>query len=132
MLLPFIDFPSKVRGRNIVFKVDNLAVMYGWYKGYVKNDKTASEVLKAVHYLSGMLGATVNVDHVDHVDRVSNEMALLADELSRRPVSRSESARKALEAVKQEEVSGYLLEWLKNPIKGKSLCRALLKELDRS
>ena len=70
--------------------------------------------------------------NVDHVDRVSNEMALLADELSRRPVSRSESARKALEAVKQEEVSGYLLEWLKNPKKGESLCRALLKELDRS
>ena len=79
MLLPFVAFPDKVKGQNVVFKVDNLAVMYGWYKGYVKNDKLASEVLKAVYYLSGMLGTTVNMEHVDWV---SIEMAELAYELS--------------------------------------------------
>ena len=64
LLLPFVAFPDKVKGQNVVFKVDNLAVMYGWYKGYMKNDKLASEVLKAVYYLSGMLGTTVNMEHV--------------------------------------------------------------------
>ena len=48
----------------------------------VKNDKkTASEVLKRVHYISSLTGTTVNVEHVD---RVSDDMAELADELSRR------------------------------------------------
>ena len=29
--------------------IDNKAVLYGWYKELVKNDKSASEVLKAVY-----------------------------------------------------------------------------------
>ena len=129
LLLPFVAFPDKVKGRNIVFKVDNLAVIYGWYKGYVKNDKSASEVLKAVHYLSGMLGTTVNVEHVD---RESNEMAELADVLSRRLDSRSDVSREALKAAKRGCVSGYLPEWLKNPTEGRSLCKELLTELGKS
>ena len=84
MLLPFLAFPKKVRGRNIVFRIDNMAVLFGWYNGYVKNDKSASEILKSVYYLSGLSGTTVNVEHVD---RVSNDMAKLADELSRREQS---------------------------------------------
>ena len=43
----------------------------------MSNDESASEVLKCVHYLSGMLGITVNVEHEDCV---STEMAKLADE----------------------------------------------------
>ena len=81
MLLPFVAFPEKIKGKNIVFKIDNIAVLYGWYKGYVKNDKSASEILKCVHYLSGLMGTTVNVEHME---RVSDDMAELADELSRK------------------------------------------------
>ena len=42
------SFPDKIAGRNIIFMIDNKAVLYGWYKGLVKNDKSATEVLKAV------------------------------------------------------------------------------------
>ena len=35
-------------GRNVVIYVDNIAVVYGWAKGLVKKDRTASKVLKAV------------------------------------------------------------------------------------
>ena len=52
------------------------------------NNKSASEVLKSVHNLSGLMGTTVNVEHVD---RVSEEIADLADELSRKTVSSSKS-----------------------------------------
>ena len=38
--------------------IDNMAVVYGWPKGLVKNDKTAIEVLKAAHYLASFLGVT--------------------------------------------------------------------------
>ena len=42
-----IAFPEKVRGKQLVFKIDNIAVMWGWRNGYVKNDESASEILKA-------------------------------------------------------------------------------------
>ena len=40
MLLPFFAFPDKIRGRKIHFMVDNIAVMFGWSSGLVKEDKT--------------------------------------------------------------------------------------------
>ena len=119
MLLPFVSFPEKVKGKNVVFMIDNLAVLYGWYKGYVANDESASEVLKTIHYLSGVLGTTVNVEHVG---RVSDEMAVLADELSRKPGSSCPEARKALERASQSIVSGYLRTWLSDPAREKDLC----------
>ena len=59
VLLPLLVFHERVMGRNIVIMIDNMAVVYGWPKGLVKNDKTASEVLKAAHYLSCFLGVTI-------------------------------------------------------------------------
>ena len=112
MLLPFLAFPKKVRGRNIVFRIDNMAVLFGWYNGYVKNDKSASEILKSVYYLSGLSGTTVNVEHVD---RVSNDMAKRADELSRREQSVDENTRAALGSAERGFVGGSFLQWLDNP-----------------
>ena len=111
--LTFGAFPDKVKRKNVVFKIDNMAVLFGWYNGFVKNDKTASEVLKSVHYLSGLTGTTVNVEHVD---RMSSEMAALTDELSRRKFSKNEKAARALEESEKGMVNGYILEWLKNPV----------------
>ena len=71
LLIPLIVFPEYVAGKQLVFKVDNTAVMWGWNTGYVKNDKTASDVLKAVRYLGGFLGASI---FVEHVDRMSSNM----------------------------------------------------------
>ena len=81
LLLPLLAFPGKVCGRHIVIRVNNIAVVYGWAKGLVKNEKTASEVLKAVQYLAGFMGVTV---HVEHVPRMSDPLAKVADELSRK------------------------------------------------
>ena len=82
--------------------------------------------LKSVHYLSGILETTVNVEHVDPA---SNEVAELADELSRKTVSSNRSTMKALASVDQWVVKGYILKWLENPARGKSLCRELVKEI---
>ena len=71
LLSPLIVFSEYVAGKQLVFKVDNTAVMWGWNTGYVKNDKTASDVLKAVRYLGGFLGASI---FVEHVDRMSSNM----------------------------------------------------------
>ena len=52
VLIPLITFPDIVSNKQLVFKIDNAAVMWGWQTGYVRNDETASEVLKCVQYLS--------------------------------------------------------------------------------
>ena len=44
-----------------MFKIDNIAVMYGWGSGYVKNDSTASEILKSAQYLASFLGTMIFV-----------------------------------------------------------------------
>ena len=50
-LIPLIIFTDFVAGKQLVFKVDNTAVMWGWQSGCVKNNKSASNILKAVHHL---------------------------------------------------------------------------------
>ena len=112
MLLPFLAFPEKMSGRNVVFRIDNIVVLFGWYSGYLKNDKSAYEILKSVHYLSRLNGTVVNVEHMD---RVSDDLAKLADELSRRERSVNEEACLALEKAERGFVSGAFLQWLENP-----------------
>ena len=128
LLMPFLAFPEKVKGRHVIFKVDNAAVTTGWGKGYVKNDKSASKVITCVGYLSALLGTTV---HVEHVGRMSDEMASLADELSRRNESRNKQAQAALDKAERREVKGMLLEWLKDPEGTRNLCWKLVKELQK-
>ena len=126
ILIPFIAFPEELKGRNVLFKIDNIAVYYGWYSGTVKEDKYATEILKCAQYMSGYLGSTI---HVEHQPRKSDEMSNLADELSRRKTSNHAESREALENAVFRETEGYLVKWLENPkIEGK-LCVHLLEEL---
>jgi len=85
LMLPFLAFPGLLAGRHVCFKVDNIAVVYGWQNGQVKFDRYASEVLRAVHLAASYLGCQL---YVQHVPRMSSELAELADELSRRASSR--------------------------------------------
>ena len=126
LLIPLIVFPETVAGKQLIFKVDNTAVMWGWQSGYVKNDKSASEVLKAVRYLGGFLGASI---FIQHVGRMSDDMASLADELSRRERSKNWRFSEALEKAEYRPTEGYLMEWLGNPCSGADLFQGLVKEL---
>ena len=51
LLLPLLAFPDELAGKELIFKVDNVAVLWGWNSGYVKNDETATYVLKSVSYV---------------------------------------------------------------------------------
>ena len=81
MILSMITSLNMNWGRNVVFMIDNMAVMFGCNNGYVKNDKPASVVLRAVQCLAGIPGVTV---FVKHVARMSDDLAGLADEISRK------------------------------------------------
>ena len=124
MLLPLLVFPDKVAGRNIIFMIDNKAVLYGWYKGLVKNDKSATEVLKTVQYLASFLGVTV---HVDHVPRMSEPLAAVADKLSRKNENFSGKTTRILKNTLYREVFSCLTKWVENPC-GSLLCEAVMKE----
>ena len=124
--MPLLAFPDKVAGKELVFRVDNTAVLWGWNNGYVKNDETATYVLKSASYLAGYLGAII---HVEHVDRMSEDLAALADEMSRREKTKSEENREALERAERRPVKGYLNQWLKDPCGMGDPCCTLLKEL---
>ena len=124
LLLPMLAFPEKVVGRNLVFMIDNIAVMYGWLKGYVKNDSSASEVLKTAQYMAAFLGITV---HLKHVAKMSDTLAQMADELSRKESGFSGKTARALVGKPFGEVRGRLLNWLTAP-QNKNLTEILLKE----
>ena len=125
MLLPFVAFPDKIRGKRIHFKIDNIAVVFGWPSGFVKEDETASEILKAVHYLGGVYGVTVTVQHVG---RISDGLSTLADELSRKNATTNQTAAMAMMKAEERVVGGSLLSWLSNPVTGGELCRKLLDD----
>ena len=125
ILIPLITFPEIVKGKQLVFKIDNIGVLWGWRNGYVKNDETATEILKSARYLAGCLGTRI---FIEHVDRMSEEMASLADELSRRESPRSENWQRALAESEFRAVKGFLLKWLRNPCGEGELCKELLKE----
>ena len=124
MLLPLLVFPDKVAGRNIIFMIDNKAVLYGWYKGLVKNEYSATEVWKAVQYLASFWGVTV---YVEHVPRMSDPLAAMADELSRKSKDFLGRTTRNLKNALHREVSSCLTEWLSNPC-ASSLCKAIMRE----
>ena len=125
MLLPFFAFPDKIRGRKIHFMIDNIAVMFGWSSRFVKEDETALEILKAVHYFGSVHNVAVSVQHVG---RVSDELATLADELSRKTMTTNQTAAVAMMKAEERVVGGSLLSWLSNPETGGELCRKLLDD----
>ena len=124
LLLPLLAFPEEVAGRNLIFMIDNIAVLYGWNRGYVKNDRAASEVLKSVTYLAAFLGVKI---HVRHVPRMTDSLAQMANELSRKDMGFAGKTVRALSKAKFAEVSGSLLKWLASPNE-RSLVGVLVKE----
>ena len=60
---------------------------------------------------------------------MTDDLAKLADEMSRRNESRDRECRIALEKALYREVTGYLAHWLKDPRDSGKLCTNLLGEL---
>ena len=95
-----------------MFRIDNMATVYGWEKGRVNLDGSATEILKCVSYMAAFLGVTV---YVEQVGRMSCHMAEMADELSRRKMPSGEEVKKVLAGKEVRPVEGKLLKWLEDP-----------------
>jgi hypothetical protein len=127
LLIPFLTTPQALKGRHVIFKVDNLAVVFGWENKLVKNDITATIIIRAIHLMAAYLGAWV---HVQHIPRCTDRYrySTLADHLSR-DSSTTETDLLHLNNATANEVKGSVLDWLRKPSEDWSLPNTLLAEL---
>jgi hypothetical protein len=131
VLLPFLTIPHLLRGRSVRLQVDNSAAVYGWLNMQIKNDTTASILIRTLHIISHFLECTT---HVEHLPRLSTRAARLADRLSRK----SSTTKKDLTTIRkamQPRIPAELRTWLANPSPDWSLPGRLLtsvKEIMKS
>jgi hypothetical protein len=122
VLLPFICCPAAIAGMEVVLHTDNEAVVHGWNSRKVKNDTTASILVRAIHILSFYLGCTVTVEHLP---RNSTTLAKLADHLSRSSTT-GETQEDAIKNASSLPIPGALLHWLQHPTEDWNLPYRLL------
>ena len=94
--------------RRIHFKIDNVAVMSRWttVADLLRKTRQLLILIKNVHYLSKDSSSV----SVHHVNRVSDNMATLADELSREKVRSCPQAARALARAKFRITSSFMLD----------------------
>jgi hypothetical protein len=80
VIMPFLLMPEKLKNQNVVLKLDNTGVVYGWENSSMKNDTCASIFIRALKLIGMYLSCKI---HVHHVKRMTTWEARLADQLSR-------------------------------------------------
>jgi hypothetical protein len=81
LLLPFLSIPHKLKNKEIVLTLENLAVVFAWSKKYAKYDEKLSLFIQTIHVIEAALPCKI---YVDHVPRCSTTLAKLADALTRK------------------------------------------------
>jgi len=110
LLLPFLSSPKELAGRHIVLEVDNTEVVFGWTKKQSKGDAETSLLLRCLHVMESLLECKI---YVTHVKRCSNNVAELADQLSRETTCKgkvTESVADLMRPVRSENLGNWL-EW---------------------
>jgi hypothetical protein len=125
LLAPMLTVPELLSGRHVVLRVDNIACVYGYENGQLKNDESASIMIRAARLISAYLGSVI---HVEHVARRSCWEAELVDNLSRSSTSRFLEQR-ALSRFSHRELPEVLTKWLETPNGDWSLPLRLLEHV---
>jgi hypothetical protein len=125
LLIPLLTTPELLAGRHVVLRVDNMACVYGFENGQLKNDESASIMIRAAKLVSAYLGTVL---HVEHVGRRSCWEAELADNLSRERTT-SFIEQRALSRFACKKLPSVLTEWLVDPVNDWSLPLRLLKHM---
>ena len=100
-----------MRNKYVILYVDNISLIYAWEKKYCKNDEETSILIRCLHVLEAFLETKI---FVEHVKRMSNDMAVLADHLSR------ESSTTGTDLARISDLpwlspGGALLSWISDP-----------------
>lgn len=122
LLLPFLCCPAALAGQETILLTDNESLVFGWESRKVKNDISASILVRSIHIISHYLGTSVTVQHLP---RMSTPLATLADQLSRSSTTGT-SQLAAIRHAPHPPVPKPLLDWLRNPREDWSLPLQLL------
>jgi hypothetical protein len=122
VIMPFLLMPEKLKNQNVVLKLDNTGVVYGWENSSMKNDTCASIFIRALKLIGMYLSCKI---HVHHVKRMTTWEARLADQLSRLSTT-GRGLRKRLGNYSGLKLPNCLYMWLENPIEDWDLCMNLL------
>ena len=122
VIMPFLLMPEKLKNQNVVLKLDNTGVVYGWENSSMKNDTCASIFIRALKLIGMYLSCKI---HVHHVKRMTTWEARLADQLSRLSTT-GRGLRKRLGNYSGLKLPKCLYMWLENPIEDWDLCMNLL------
>jgi hypothetical protein len=122
LLIPFLTDPKSVKNCYVLLHVDNISLIYGWEKRYVKNDQHASLLVRCLHVIEAFLECRI---FVEHVKRMSTDMAVLADHLSRESTTTAADLA-CIQHLHWHELEGPLKDWLSNPVLDWQLPRKLV------
>jgi hypothetical protein len=111
LLLPFLQMPKALIGKHILLEVDNATVVYAWEKKYNKRDTELSILIRCLHVFEAFLGCKI---YVKHTKRMSNDMAKMADKLSRSKTTDEETLRK-IAHITVHSPTGALIDWINTP-----------------
>ncbi len=124
ILIPFLVVPDSLKKQHVLFRVDNMACVFGWEDRYLKEDSYCSIIIRAIHVLASFLECCV---HVKHVPLKSDWESNLADRLTRERSMTSQD-RKLLDSF-QFNLPAELLSWLENPFLNWDLPMTLLNTI---
>jgi hypothetical protein len=103
--------PKALIGKHILLEVDNTTVVYAWEKKYNKRDTELSILIRCLHVIEAFLGCKI---YVKHTKRMSNDMAKMADKLSRSKTTDEETLRK-IAHITVHSPTGALIDWINTP-----------------
>ena len=123
---PFRDKSQKPENKFVVLYVDNISLIYAWEKKYCKNDEETSILIRCLHVLESFLEAKV---FVEHVKRMSNDMAVLVDHLSR-DSSTTDQDLERIRSVPRLSPSMSLAAWIEKPCLDWNMPNKLITDVD--
>jgi hypothetical protein len=125
LLIPFLTRPRTVAGHHVLLGVDNTSVVYAWTKRYCKRDPETSLLIRVLHVIEAFLCCKI---YVTHVKRMSTDMAVLADHLSRETTI-TPADYEAVSHVEIDRPWGRLGKWLEDPVLNWNLPSLILEDV---
>jgi hypothetical protein len=111
--------------QHVVLLTDNIACYYGWINKCVRDDVTASILIRCLGLLSAYLGSRF---HIIHLPRLSNWEGQVVDRLSRKSTTTSWD-RKLVESFGNQRLPVCLQDWLDHSAEDWNLPLRLLNEI---
>ena len=122
VLLPFISSPELCAHKRVLFKVDNLSVVYGIMNGLSTSDESTSILIRTIYLIAAYIECEI---FVEHVNRKSNWESNMADRLSRLSTTTKNDVR-LLDSFKFKALPMVLQSWMEHPTESWNLAYELL------